>query len=314
MRTVKLILSTVVALLVGAPAAGACGSLVAPNGSVHLLRTSTLAAWSHGVEHYVTNFEFGGTPKSFGSIVPLPAQPTKVERGGDWTLQRLQREVAPLILEETAPRSAAAGDEAKVLQQVRIESLDVTILRGGGRAVARWAREHDYSLSADTPDVLEFYSRRSPYFMAARFDASAAADQGLKGGDGIPVHLTIPVDEPWVPLHILGTGKPSDEVVAADVFLLTPRKPSLLHGDGVSVERSEQASLSLLSDLRSDRGMGWLPDRMWLTYTRVAEPVGRLDYDLAIDVRGHAPDPLDAGLSPSGLFDRVAFSARLGSG
>ena len=46
-----------------------------------------------------------------------------------------------------------------------------------------------------------------PYFMAAKFDAAAAVAKGFKGGDGIPVDLTIPTREPWVPLRILATGE-----------------------------------------------------------------------------------------------------------
>src|SRR3954452_10931209 len=77
--------------------AAACGGLVAPNGTVRLLRTTTLAAWHDGVEHYITSFQFAGdsTVGEFGSIVPLPAVPTSVERGGDWTLQRLEKETTP---------------------------------------------------------------------------------------------------------------------------------------------------------------------------------------------------------------------------
>ena len=44
-----------------------------------------------GVEHYVTSFEFQGAGGAFGSLVPLPGVPSNVERGGDWTLQRLVR-------------------------------------------------------------------------------------------------------------------------------------------------------------------------------------------------------------------------------
>src|SRR4051812_11101567 len=77
----------------------ACGGLVAPNGTIRLLRTSTLAAWHDGVEHYVTSFQFAGDGAEFGSIIPLPGIPTNVERGGDWTLQRLAREVAPPLRE-----------------------------------------------------------------------------------------------------------------------------------------------------------------------------------------------------------------------
>ena len=75
--------------------AGACGGLVGENGTIKLTRTTTLAAYHDGVERYVTSFEFSGQGKEVGSIVPLPGVPTKVERGGDWTLQRLEREVAP---------------------------------------------------------------------------------------------------------------------------------------------------------------------------------------------------------------------------
>src|SRR4249919_4231994 len=88
-----LIVAAVVAMT-AAPAA-ACGGLVGENGTIHLTRTTTLAAYHDGVERYVTSFQFTGKGKEVGSIVPLPAVPQKVERGGDWTLQPLEREVAP---------------------------------------------------------------------------------------------------------------------------------------------------------------------------------------------------------------------------
>src|SRR5262249_45166751 len=79
----------VVVAALAAPA-GACGGLVGENGTIQLTRTTTLAAYHDGVERYVTSFEFSGQGKEVGSIVPLPAIPTKVERGGSWTLQRLE--------------------------------------------------------------------------------------------------------------------------------------------------------------------------------------------------------------------------------
>ena len=97
------------AVIVTAPAAGACGSLIADNGAVNLVRTTTLAAYHDGVEHYVTSFEFTGAPKTFGSIIPLPGKPSNVERAGDWTLQRLQREVNPVVLESREFAGAAAA-------------------------------------------------------------------------------------------------------------------------------------------------------------------------------------------------------------
>src|SRR5215207_1619500 len=85
----------VVASGVGVGPALACGGLIGRNGSVNLVRTTTLAGYHDGVEHYVTSFEFAGSGGAFGSIVPLPGIPTDVQRGGDWTLQRLVREVRP---------------------------------------------------------------------------------------------------------------------------------------------------------------------------------------------------------------------------
>jgi hypothetical protein len=288
-------------VLAAAGPALACAGLVTPGGNVKLLRTSTLAAWADGYEHYVTSFTFQGGGAEFGSIVPLPGIPSKVERGGDWTLQRLEREVAP-----PAPQATrAGGDEvaasapAEELYNTRIDALDITILRGGGESVGTWAREHGFQLTPDAPEVLDFYAARSPIFMAARFNADAAKERNQENGEGTPIHLTIPLENPWVPLRILGLGKASDDAINANVFLLTPDKPNLLPApdNGLFLERSEPASKSLLDDLRSDKGMGWVPDRMWFSYLRVGEQSGRLRYDLAIDKSGNAtPSAVMAGL------------------
>ena len=69
-----LTLVTAVVLVLAAPA-GACGGLVGENGTIQLLRTSTLAAYHDGVEHYVTSFEFVGEGAEVGSIIPLPDVP-----------------------------------------------------------------------------------------------------------------------------------------------------------------------------------------------------------------------------------------------
>ena len=109
--------------------------------------------------------------------------------------------------------------------------------------------------------MLDFYASRSPIFMAAKFDATRAARLGQTTGDGTPIMLTIPTEEPWVPLRILGLGLKKAQVVQADVFLLTDEQPKLLAGGrGLSVGRSEWASTPLLDDLRSDKGMEWVPD------------------------------------------------------
>ncbi len=292
------------ALLLTAAPALACGGLIGPNGAVNLLRTTTFAGYHDGDEHYVTAFSFAGGGGAFGSITPLPGIPSSVEKGGDWTLQRLVRETNP----EPAFRAAealSAAASAEEIMKVRIDALDVTVLRGGAAEIGTWAKDHGFRLPPDAPEVLDFYATRSPIFLAAAFDADAAAERGQQVGDGTPVHITIPTDNPWVPLRILALGKNGEERVDADVYLLTDHRPELLpvpNGDnGIRLDHSAGASESLLTDLRTDRGMEWVPGSAWLTKVAVDASAGRLSYDLAIDASGaNAPSRIDAGLELPG--------------
>jgi hypothetical protein len=304
------LLAASAALLITAAPALACGGLIGPNGAVNLLRTTTLAGYHDGVEHYVTSFEFAGGGGAFGSITPLPGIPTDVVRGGDWTLQRLIRETDPQpdFFRDAAAGGALAVAEAEVLLETTIDALDITILRGGGDEVGLWAKNHGFRLPPDAPEVLDFYADRSPIFMAAAFDADAAAARGQTIGDGTPVHLTIPTDNPWVPLRILGLGKADGELVEADVYLLTDIKPALLpnagvfaESDGLLLDHSAAATDALLADLRSDAGMEWIPQEAWLSKVVVSSEAGDLDFDLAIDASGAGmPSTIDAGYAPFG--------------
>jgi hypothetical protein len=308
-RLISIVIASVALLLTAAPAL-ACGGLIGPNGAVNLLRTTTFAGYHDGVEHYVTAFQFAGGGGAFGSITPLPGIPTNVERGGDWTLQRLVIETTPQREEALSLLSAGAAfaDGAQVLLEVRIDALDITILRGGGDEVGVWAKENGFRLPPDAPEMLDFYAERSPIFMAASFDADAAAERGQAVGDGTPVHLTIPTDNPWVPLRILGLGKSAAETVEADVFLLTDDRPAmlpnpsdLLANSGLALDHSAAASSQLLADLRSDKGMEWIPERAWLSKIRIDVSAATLRYDLAIDVSGRGtPSLQDAGFKPFG--------------
>jgi hypothetical protein len=291
-----------VALVLGpaSPAAG-CGALLGENGSIELTRTTTLAAYTDGVERYVTAFEFSGEGESVGSIVPLPDVPTDVTRAGDWTLQRLAQEVAPpAVAEESLAASAEddSGRSAEVLLETQVDALDITVLRGGGDEVGRWALDNGFILPPDAPEVLDRYAERSPVFMAAKFDAGRAADLDQAAGDSTPIMATIPTDDPWVPVDILALGLDGGRQVEADVFLLTDDEPRLLAGgDGLTVQRSEPASTTLLADLRSDAGMSWVPRDMWLSYLQLDAPADELDYDLAVSTRpGVAPSLADAGV------------------
>jgi hypothetical protein len=290
--------AAVAGVLAAGPAA-ACGGLIGENGTIQLVRTTTLAAYHDGVERYVTSFEFTGEGEEVGSIVPLPDIPTDVERGGDWTLQRLALEVAPPADGDSADFALeAAAPGAAVILETQIDALDITILKGGGDEVGTWALDHGFLLTPDAPEVLDFYSQRSQIFMAARFDASRAAELGQQAGDGTPIMLTIPTDEPWVPLRILGLGLEGSQQVEADVFLLTDDEPKLLAGgSGLTIDRSEAASDQLLADLRSDVGMEWVPNQMWLSYLQVDAPAADLDYDLAIAAHQNTlPSLADAGI------------------
>jgi hypothetical protein len=303
MRRLSGVLSaTLVAFVLTVGPAAACGGLIGPNGAVNLLRTTTLAGYSNGVEHYITAFQFAGGGGAFGSLTPLPGVPTSVEKGGDWTLQRLIRETSPqeFFLGDAARLSAAPG--AEELMKVRIDALDITVLRGGAAAIGTWASDHGFRLPPDAPEVLDFYAQRSQIFLAAAFDAEAAAERGQQLGDGTSVHITIPTDNPWVPLRILALGKTGEERVDADVYLLTDTPPALLPAptgsNGMRLDHNALASNSLLDDLRSDRGMGWVPTTAWLTKVAIDSSAKGLSYDLAIDASGaNAPSRVDAGLA-----------------
>ncbi|MBA2254162.1 MAG: DUF2330 domain-containing protein [Chloroflexi bacterium] len=295
------------AMLTTTSATLACGGLIGPNGAVNLLRTSTLAGYHAGVEHYITAFEFAGGGGAFGSITPLPGVPSDVVKGGDWTLQRLVRETEPvdqrLRFDAFASAPATSG-EAQVILERRIDALDITVLKGGADEVGLWAKNHGFRLPPDAPEVLEFYASRSPIFLAAAFDADAAAQRGQDIGDGTPIHVTIPTTNPWVPLRILGLGKSAAERIEADVYLLTDRQPALLpspRSPGLDLAFDEAASDLLLDDLRSDTGMEWVPDAAWLTKIRIDASPGQLRFDLAIDATGQrTPSRVAAG------FDTVA--------
>jgi hypothetical protein len=68
----------------------------------------------------------------------------------------------------------------------------------------------------------------------------------------------------------------------------------------MEVTHSAAATASLLGDLRSDKGMGWVPADAWLTKVRIDAAASQLRYDLAIDAFGHSPSRVAAGLERPG--------------
>src|SRR4029450_10231653 len=192
---------------------------------------------------------------------------------------------APPLKEGLASASVASAEAggAEVILETQIDALDITVLKGGGDEVGEWAVDNGFLLTPDAPEVLDYYAERSPVFMAARFDAQRAPALGQGAGDSTPIMATIPTDDPWVPVRILGLGLDGARNVEADVFLLTDDEPELLAGGaGPTLDRGEPATDLLLSDLRSDVGMEWVPDDMWLSYLKLDAPGDDPAYALAV--------------------------------
>jgi hypothetical protein len=278
----------------------ACGALVAPNGAIRLSRAATLVAWHDGIERYMTSFTYQGDFSKLGWIVPLPAVPMKIEEGGAWTLQRLFRETHPepvRFVNDTAVQSATAGVE--VLQQVKVEALNITVVRGSGQAVLDWATHNGFFLNNETRAHLLGYAKGSPIFMAAKYDLAAARARHQIQGDGAPVLITMKTPHLWVPLEVLAM---EGQQVQADLYLLTDEPVNT--GDfsakigqpavgtdvpgapGLKVAFQEQMNSILYRDLSTDRNMGWVRSNSWLTYLSLDAPETAVTYDLGISPTG----------------------------
>jgi hypothetical protein len=278
----------------------ACGGLVAPDGDVRLAKATTFVAWSGGIEHYVTSFAFTGAVVDVGWIVPLPAVPTSIKEAGAWTLQRLEREFAPPAPVDFALSAAVpAAAPAEVLQQLQVEALDITVLKGSGQAVIDWCIHNGFLVSAEIKAHLLQYASSSPIFMAAKYNTSLALARHQQAGDGVPLLITMPTPHLWVPLEILATaGVP----VNADLFLLTPLplrtetgQPAISSssdGSGVDgapgfkIAGAEPMNASLHQDLSSDRNMSWVPAQGWVTYLTLNAPGAAVTYDLGVGTDG----------------------------
>jgi hypothetical protein len=284
------------AVVLQAGQALACGGLVAPDGDVRLAKATTFVAWSAGVEHYVTSFAYTGAVVDVGWIVPLPAVPTSITEAGRWTLQRLEREFAPPVPLDLAVSVGAAFPAAIVIQQVQVEALDVTVLKGSGQAVIDWCTHNGFLVSAEIQNHLLRYASTSPVFMAAKYNTSIALQRHQAAGDGVPLQITMRTPQLWVPLEILASaGAP----VNADLFLLTDRPLHTQSGipvvsrssDGATVDGArgftvagaEPMSASLHRDLSIDRNMSWVPANGYVTYLTLNAPGAGVTYDLGVD-------------------------------
>jgi hypothetical protein len=319
-RLVMSFFASIAAVLILPTAALACGGLVAPGHAEVLRRATTLAAWHNGFEHYITGFQFVGSASSFGYIIPLPGEPSKIQKGGEWTLERLQIEVSARdeALGQALALPSPTAARVTVLQQVRIDALDITVVKGGGPDVAQWAKENGFDLTPDTPQSLGAYSDEGAIFALAKFDNEAAAREGVVEGQGTVIHFTIPTKAPWVPLRILALGKGTHEAVDADLFLLTDSRPLLAPNvtamPGWNVRADAPASASMLADLRSDKGMGWIPaSGMWFTALTLGTEAWTMNYDLSIDGGGPTTVVTSAPETPTVVWPFWLAAAGLGA-
>lgn len=279
----------------------ACGGLVAPNGSIRLARAATLIAWHDGIEQYMTSFTYQGDVKNLGWIVPLPAVPLKIQEGGAWTLQRLVLEThpQPQRLFAAGSESATASDAAQVLQQVKVEALNITVIKGSGQAVLVWCAQNGFAVDGDTRAHLLKYALGSPIFMAVKYDTAAAQARGQTSGDGAPLLITMRTPHPWVPLEVLALD---GQIVHADLYFLTdePLNTSALNvvagqpasgadvpgAPGLHVAFQERMNPTLYHDLSTDRNMGWVRSDGWLTYLTLDAPAAAVTYDLSVTPDG----------------------------
>jgi Uncharacterized protein conserved in bacteria (DUF2330) len=278
----------------------ACGGLIAPDGEVVLSRATTLVAWHNGIEHYLTTFQYQGNVSRLGWIVPLPAVPLKIEDGGAWSLQRLGLESHP------QPKvffggvdTAASAPSATVLQRVKIEALNITVIRGSGPEILNWANSNGFILNSDISNHLLVYAKGSPIFMAAQFDTSAAKKRGEQSGDGTPILITMKTEHIWVPLEVLALD---GNQVGADIYLLTD-KPVFTSDVGAIMGQSsvgsnvpgatgftlafqEQMNDTLYHDLSTDRNMGWVWRDSYMTYLALDAPSNAVSYDMGVSSTG----------------------------
>ncbi|MDE3230181.1 MAG: DUF2330 domain-containing protein [Chloroflexota bacterium] len=295
-----LALSLVAFQAMQAQAALACGGLVAPNGSVRLDRAATLIAWHNGIEQYMTSFTYEGDVKNLGWIVPLPAVPLSIKEGGAWTLQRLSIETHPQpVFADAAGAASEAPSAVQVLQQVKVEALNITVLKGSGQAVLDWCAQNGFTVEGDTRAHLLAYAQGSPIFMAVKYDTAAAQARHQTSGDGAPLLITMRTPHPWVPLEVLALD---GQIVHADLYFLTdePLNTSAVASvagvsavggaisgaPGLQVAFQEKLTPTLYHDLSTDRNMGWVRADSWLTYLTLDAPAEAVTYDLNVTPDG----------------------------
>ena len=180
-----------------------------------------------------------------------------------------------------------------MIEQVQVEALDVTVLKGSGQAVIDWCTHNGFLVSPEIEAHLLRYASSSPVFMAAKYNTSLALQRHQQAGDGVPLLITMHTPHLWVPLEILANaGAP----VNADLFLLTDQPVHIANGVAVtSIRRRRHAGHRPGSRLPAraddheppprslvDRNMSWVPAHGYVTYLTLNAPGATVTYDLGV--------------------------------
>ena len=263
-------------IVLAAAPAFACGGLIGPNGAVNLLRTTTLrrlprrrGALRHGVP-----------VRRWRRVLRQPHAPargpSKVEKGGDWTLQRLIRETEPSTFAMPALAAPAAlAAAAEVLMQVRIDALDITVLRAvaqRGRDVGHRARLPPPARRARGPRLLRRAQPDLPR-RGLRCRRGRRARPGDRRRDAGPHHHPDRRTR-GSRCGSSRSARPAEERVDADVYLLTDRTPGPAAGPDRRqrpVARPQRAGDGIAPRRPPLGSRAWTGSRReaWLTKVRI---------------------------------------------
>ena len=303
---------SLLALLVFLPLpALACGGPLSPNDSVHLTTAQTLVGWHNGIEYYMTNFAYSGEASQFGWVLPLPAQPQKIEEGSMPVFSDLKAETLQGSNNRgwfSSGNYAANPGGAQVLQRTIIHSLNISIIQGNGPQIVNWARQNGFTVDAETQTHLLMYARASSIFMAARYELPPAhqAQQAQNQGESVPILLTMRTPALWIPVELLATDSGQ---TSANFYLLTdqplvlsswqaklglsPTGEEVPGAPGLTVSYREQLPDSLVQVMASESNMGWIWQHAWFTELDLSAPAAQVTYDI--------------GMGPSGVIHSAPF-------
>ena len=233
--------------------------------------------------------------------MPLPDVPTDVSRAGDWTLQRLAQEVAPPPEAGAEAVGAAVGRHVgrEVILETQSTPSTSRCSAGGGDEVGQWAARQRLPAHARRPRGARLLRRPQPGVHGRQVRRLARRGPGPGRRRQHADHGTIPTDDPWVPLRILGLGLDDDRTVEADVFLLTDEEPDLLAGGtGLTVERSEPAATCCSTTCGPTWAWSGCPRSMWLSYLTLDAAGRRARLRPGrVDQPGATPSLVDAGVA-----------------